>query len=196
MVEARRVFRAGKTPASLWNVANLITFLRIICTPFFIYLLVSEPADSTSGARWLALVLFVLSTVSDGIDGYLARSRNLGTSLGVLLDPIADKVVIGGALIALSVTDELPWWITVVVLVREIGITVYRMSIVHREIHAASWGGKVKTTVQSVAVAFAIAPFPAILGGWFNWVNISLMAAAVVLTITTGVEYLWKATRR
>lgn len=196
MVEARRVFRAGKTPASLWNVANLITFLRIICTPFFIYLLVSEPADSTSGARWLALVLFVLSTVSDGIDGYLARSRNLGTSLGVLLDPIADKVVIGGALIALSVTDELPWWITVVVLVREIGITVYRMSIVHREIHAASWGGKVKTTVQSVAVAFAIAPFPAILGGWFNWVNIALMAAAVVLTITTGVEYLWKATRR
>ena len=196
MVEARRVFRAGKTPASLWNVANLITFLRIICTPFFIYLLVSEPADSTSGARWLALVLFVLSTVSDGIDGYLARSRNLGTSLGVLLDPIADKVVIGGALIALSVTDELPWWITVVVLVREIGITVYRMSIVHREIHAASWGGKVKTTVQSVAVAFAIAPFPAILGGWFNWVNIALMAAAVGLTITTGVEYLWKATRR
>jgi CDP-diacylglycerol--glycerol-3-phosphate 3-phosphatidyltransferase len=144
----------------------------------------------------LALVLFVLSTVSDGIDGYLARSRNLGTSLGVLLDPIADKVVIGGALIALSVTEELPWWITVVVLLREIGITIYRMAIVHREIHAASWGGKVKTTVQSIAVAFAIAPFPAILGGWFNWVNISLMAAAVVLTIMTGVEYLWKATRR
>lgn len=196
MVEARRVFRAGQTPASLWNIANLITFLRIICTPFFFYLLVAEPTGSTSGSRWLALVLFVLSTVSDGIDGYLARSRNLGTSLGVLLDPIADKVVIGGALIALSVTGELPWWITVVVLLREVGITVYRMAIVHREIHAASWGGKVKTTVQSVAVAFAIAPFPALLGEWFNWVNLVLMVLAVALTVSTGIEYLWKATRR
>jgi CDP-diacylglycerol--glycerol-3-phosphate 3-phosphatidyltransferase len=69
------------------------------------------------------------------------------------------------------------------------------MLIVHREIHAASWGGKVKTTAQSIAVSFALAPFPALLGDWMNWVNGGLMAAALALTVWTGLEYVWKAIR-
>ena len=192
MAETRRVIRAGDAPASLWNIANLITVARILCAPLFVWLVLVDP---TGPLRWLALVLFVAATASDGIDGYLARSRNLGTSLGVLLDPIADKVLIGAALVVLSAVGEIPWWVTILVLVREIGITVYRMLIVHREIHAASWGGKVKTTAQSIAASFALAPFPVLLGDWMNYVNGALMWAAVALTVWTGLEYVWKAIR-
>ena len=192
MAESRRVARAGDAPASLWNIANLVTVARILCAPIFVWLILMDP---NGPLRWVALALFVFGTASDGIDGYLARSRNLGTSLGVLLDPIADKVLIGAALVVLSMVGELPWWVTIVVLVREVGITVYRMLIVHREIHAASWGGKVKTTAQSIAASFALAPFPALLGDWMNWVNAALMTVALALTVWTGLEYAWKAIR-
>ena len=192
MAETRRVVRAGDTAVAPWNIANLVTVARILLAPLFVWLILIDP---NGPLRWLALVLFVVGTASDGIDGYLARSRNLGTSLGVLLDPIADKVLIGAGLVVLSMVGELPWWVTIVVLVREFGITIYRMLIVHREIHAASWGGKVKTTAQSIAVSFALAPFPALLGDWMNWFNGVLMVAAVALTVWTGLEYVWKAIR-
>ena len=192
MAETRRVVRAGDTAVAPWNIANLVTVARILLAPLFVWFILIDP---NGPLRWLALVLFVVGTASDGIDGYLARSRNLGTSLGVLLDPIADKVLIGAGLVVLSMVGELPWWVTIVVLVREFGITIYRMLIVHREIHAASWGGKVKTTAQSIAVSFALAPFPALLGDWMNWFNGVLMVAAVALTVWTGLEYVWKAIR-
>lgn len=192
MAEPRRVVRAGDGPAAPWNIANIITVVRILFAPVFVWLILIDPLGPL---RWVALTLFVVGTVSDGLDGYLARSRNLGTSLGVLLDPIADKVLIGAGLVVLSLVGEMPWWVTIVVLVREFGITVYRMLIVHREIHAASWGGKVKTTAQSIAVSFALAPFPALLGDWMNYVNGALMWAAVALTVWTGLEYVWKAIR-
>jgi CDP-diacylglycerol--glycerol-3-phosphate 3-phosphatidyltransferase len=192
VAETRRVVRAGDTAVAPWNIANLVTVARILLAPLFVWFILIDP---NGPLRWLALVLFVVGTASDGIDGYLARSRNLGTSLGVLLDPIADKVLIGAGLVVLSMVGELPWWVTIVVLVREFGITIYRMLIVHREIHAASWGGKVKTTAQSIAVSFALAPFPALLGDWMNWFNGVLMVAAVALTVWTGLEYVWKAIR-
>ena len=192
MAETRRVVRAGDAPVAPWNIANLITVARILCAPLFVWLVLMDPKGPL---RWVALALFVFGTASDGLDGYLARSRNLGTSLGVLLDPIADKVLIGAGLVVLSMVGELPWWVTIVVLVREFGITLYRMLIAHREIHAASWGGKVKTTAQAIAVSFALAPFPALLGDWMNWFNATLMVAAVALTVWTGIEYVWKAIR-
>ena len=192
MTESRRVARPGDSPVSPWNVANIITIGRILFAPIFVWLIAMDP---TGPWRWLALVLFIAATALDGLDGYLARSRNLGTPLGVLLDPIADKVLIGAGLIVLSAINELPWWITVLILVREFGITVYRMAIVHREVHGASWLGKTKTFVQSFAVAFAIAPFAPLIGDWINWVNITLMVAAVVLTVWSGIEYVWKAIR-
>ncbi len=192
MAETRRVVRAGDAPVAPWNIANLITVARILCAPLFVWLVLMDPHGPL---RWVALALFVFGTASDGLDGYLARSRNLGTSLGVLLDPIADKVLIGAGLVVLSMVGELPWWVTIVVLVREFGITLYRMLIAHREIHAASWGGKVKTTAQAIAVSFALAPFPALLGDWMNWFNAALMVAAVALTVWTGIEYVWKAIR-
>ena len=192
MNEKRRVVRAGDSPASTWNIANIITIGRILFAPVFVWLILMDPS---SPWRWLALVLFIAGTSLDGLDGFLARSRNLGTPLGVLLDPIADKLLIGAGLVVLSVVGELPWWVTVVILVREFGITVYRMAIVHREVHGASWLGKTKTFVQSFAVAFAIAPFAPIVGDWINWLNISLMTAALVLTVWSGIEYVWKAIR-
>lgn len=192
MTQARRIVRVGDSPAALWNIANIITIVRILFAPMFVWLILIDPVGPL---RWVALTLFVVGTVSDGLDGYLARSRNLGTDLGVLLDPIADKVLIGAGLVVLSMVGEMPWWVTIVVLVREFGITLYRMVIVHREIHAASWGGKVKTTAQSIAVSFALAPFPALLGDWMNYVNGALMWAAVALTVWTGLEYVWKAIR-
>ena len=192
MTESRRVARPGDSPVSPWNVANLITIGRILFAPIFVGLILMDPAGPW---RWLALVLFIASVSLDGLDGYLARSRNLGTPLGVILDPIADKLLIGAGLIVLSVINELPWWVTILILVREFGITIYRMAIVHREVHGASWLGKTKTFVQSFAVAFAIAPFAPLIGDWINWVNISIMVAAVVLTVWSGIEYLWKAVR-
>ena len=192
MNEKRRVVRAGDSPASTWNIANIITIGRILFAPVFVWLILMDPS---SPWRWLALVLFIAATALDGLDGFLARSRNLGTPLGVLLDPIADKLLIGAGLVVLSSVGELPWWVTIVILVREFGITVYRMAIVHREVHGASWLGKTKTFVQSFAVAFAIAPFAPIVGDWINWLNISLMSAALVLTVWSGIEYVWKAIR-
>jgi CDP-diacylglycerol--glycerol-3-phosphate 3-phosphatidyltransferase len=186
------VARPGDSLVSNWNIANLITIGRILFAPIFVWLIVIDPSGPW---RWLALVLFIAATALDGLDGYLARSRNLGTPLGVLLDPIADKVLIGSGLVVLSVIGELPWWVTIVILVREFGITVYRMVIVHREVHGASWLGKTKTFVQSFAVAFAMAPFAPLIGDWINWVNITLMASAFVLTVWSGIEYVWKAIR-
>jgi len=192
VAESRRVLRAGDSPVSAWNIANIVTVGRISVAPVFVWLLVDDPAGPW---RWLALVLFILGVSLDGLDGYLARSRNLGTPLGVLLDPIADKLLIGAGLIALSVVGELPWWVTILILVREFGITVYRMAIVHREVLGASWLGKTKTFVQSFAVAFAFAPFAPILGDWTIWINVTLMTAAVILTVWSGIEYLWNAWR-
>jgi CDP-diacylglycerol--glycerol-3-phosphate 3-phosphatidyltransferase len=192
VTESRRVARPGDSLVSNWNIANLITIGRILFAPIFVWLIVIDPSGPW---RWLALVLFIAATALDGLDGYLARSRNLGTPLGVLLDPIADKVLIGSGLVVLSLIGELPWWVTIVILVREFGITVYRMVIVHREVHGASWLGKTKTFVQSFAVAFAMAPFAPLIGDWINWVNITLMASAFVLTVWSGIEYVWKAIR-
>jgi CDP-diacylglycerol--glycerol-3-phosphate 3-phosphatidyltransferase len=192
VTESRRVARPGDSLVSNWNIANLITIGRILFAPIFVWLIVMDPSGPW---RWLALVLFIAATALDGLDGYLARSRNLGTPLGVLLDPIADKVLIGSGLVVLSLIGELPWWVTIVILVREFGITVYRMVIVHREVHGASWLGKTKTFVQSFAVAFAMAPFAPLVGDWVNWVNITLMASAFVLTVWSGIEYVWKAIR-
>lgn len=193
MSESRRVARNGDAPVSLWNVANLITFGRILAAPIFVWLILSDPAGPL---RWVALVFFIAGVALDGVDGHLARSRNLGTPLGVLMDPIADKILIGAGLIMLSVIDELPWWVTIVILVREFGITIYRMVIVHREVHGASWLGKTKTFVQSFAVAFAIAPFAPLVGQWIELWNSFLMISALVLTVWSGIEYLWKAVRQ
>ena len=183
------MLRAGDGPVSTWSVPNLISFGRIVLVPVFVVVLLVG-AQSVTG-RWIAAALFVVAIATDAVDGHLARSRNLITDLGKILDPIADKALTGAALVVLSVLGELPWWVTVPILVREIGITVWRFVVLSKgRVVPASKGGKTKTVLQSVAIALALAPLPALLGPWMHVVNTVVMAAAFVVTIVTGVQYL------
>lgn len=173
---------------SNWNAPNVITGVRILATPFFIWMLLAD--DGRMGPlRWAAAVFFVLAIATDAWDGHIARSRGLITDLGKLLDPIADKFLTGGALVGLSILGELPWWVTIVVLVREVGITIHRLFEARSVVLAAAWMGKLKTVAQAVAISLALFPFPTILGDWVHWVNGATMSIAVALTIASGIDY-------
>lgn len=139
--------------------------------------------------RMVALVLLVLAASTDGIDGAIARKRNLVTNLGKILDPIADKALLSGALIVLSIQGAVPWWATILILVREFGITVYRLVIAKKRVIAASGGGKFKTVIQIIGVSMAVAPFD-FLGSWWGWLTQSVILFAVVITWYTGIQYL------
>ncbi len=177
-----------------WNLPNLITVVRILLAPVFIWLLLAD-AGQDGALRWAAAVLFILAIATDGIDGAIARRNNQVTDLGKLLDPIADKVLTGGALVSLSILGELWWWVTIVILVREIGITVFRFVMLKDRVIPASRGGKLKTVLQSVAISLALVPLWLLLGDWVHWVNWAVMAAALVATVITGVDYLLAARR-
>lgn len=187
-----RVVAIGDTPASWGNIANIVTVIRILLAPVFIVLLLTDGGHD-GYVRYIAAVLFVLAITTDSVDGLLARQRNLVTDLGKLIDPIADKVLTGGALVGLSILGEIPWWITIVILVREIGITVFRFIALRDRVIAASWLGKLKTVAQAVAISFALFPFWQLVGSWVNWVNAVLIVLALVLTVVSGIEYLWQA---
>lgn len=190
-----RIVSRGDTPASVANIANIITAVRILLVPVFVIVLAADNHE-LGALRWVATVLFVVTIATDALDGYLARSRNLVSNVGIILDPIADKALTGAALVMLSVLAELPWWITIVILVREIGITVFRFAVLSKSVIPASRGGKLKTVMQSVAITLALAPFPALLGDWVNWLNIATMTIVVLLTVATGIDYLWQAWRK
>ncbi|WP_428834455.1 CDP-diacylglycerol--glycerol-3-phosphate 3-phosphatidyltransferase [Parafrigoribacterium mesophilum] len=189
-----RVARAGDTPASNGNVANIITVVRILLAPLFIWMLLAD-AGELGLLRYLAAALFIVAIVTDSVDGRLARRQNLVTNVGKLLDPIADKVLTGGALVALSLLGELWWWVTIVILVRELGITAFRFAVLRNRVVAASPGGKLKTVVQAVAISLYLVPLWVFLGDWMHWVNGVVMGAALVLTVLTGIDYLVKAYR-
>ena len=187
-----RVARSGDTPASSANIANIITVIRIFMAPAFVWLLLAD--EGQMGAlRLVAALLFIVAILTDSVDGILARRQNLITDLGKILDPIADKVLIGGALVALSILGEVPWWVTIVILVREIGITVFRFVVIRSRVIAASRGGKLKTVLQAVTLSMFLLPLVPILGGWILVVDGILMAATVIVTTLTGADYLLKA---
>lgn len=187
-----RILRTGDSPASIANIANIITVVRILLAPVFIWLLLLDNGE-LGPIRIAAAVLFVVSIVTDSLDGYLARSRNLVTDLGKILDPIADKVLIGGALVALSILGELWWWVTILILVREFGITIFRFIALRDRVIPASRGGKAKTIAQAVAVSLFLFPLWLVLGEWVHWVNWVAMGIAFALTIFSGIDYLVKA---
>ena len=186
---------AGETPASSGNLANIITVVRILLAPVFVVLLVLD-GGADGPLRIAAAALFIVAIATDGVDGMLARRRNLVTDLGILLDPIADKLLTGAALVMLAVLAELPWWVVVVILVREWGITLYRFMVLRDRVVPASRGGKLKTVVQAVAISFALVPFWQWFGEWVHVVNTVLMSAALVLTVVTGIDYLVQAWRQ
>ncbi|MGP3535215.1 CDP-diacylglycerol--glycerol-3-phosphate 3-phosphatidyltransferase [Microbacterium sp. RD1] len=172
---------------------NAITIVRILCAPVFLWMLLAD-AGTDGPLRWWAAVLFIVAIATDGVDGYLARRYEIVTDLGKLLDPIADKALTGVAFVGLSILGELPWWVTIVVLVREIGITVYRFVVVSDHVLAAAWMGKLKTVAQAVALSLALAPLASLVDspvwdGAVWWVNVVTMTAAVLLTIASGIDY-------
>lgn len=189
-----RFVRKGDTPASNANLANVITVVRILLAPLFFWLLFLD--DGQYGPiRYAAAALFVIAIATDSVDGILARRQNLVTDLGKILDPIADKLLTVGALVCLSLLNELAWWVTIVILVRELGITAYRMAVLANQVIPASRGGKLKTILQAVAIAFFLTPLWTFLGDWMHWVNGVLMTAAVIATLLSGLDYLLKAWR-
>ena len=172
------------------NLANSLTLLRILIVPFFVYALF-HPAGTSLFWRYLATALFALASYTDRVDGQLARNRNTVTDFGTFLDPIADKALIGSALIGLSHLGQVAWWVTVVILVREFGVTLLRLVVLRRGVIPASRGGKAKTLIQGFAIFFYLWPLPVAV----NPARIGLMAVAVVITVLTGLDYLKNAIR-
>lgn len=179
---------------SPWNLPNAITVVRILFAPVFLVLMLMD-AGADGPARWWAGVLFIVGIATDGIDGHIARSRNQVTDFGKLMDPIADKILTGAALVGLSILGELWWWVTIVILVREWGITVMRFRLLADRVIAASMAGKVKTVAQSVAISLALLPLWLVFGDWMHAVNAVAMAIALVLTVYSGVTYLIDAVK-
>jgi CDP-diacylglycerol--glycerol-3-phosphate 3-phosphatidyltransferase len=174
---------------SNWNVANGLTALRFVLVPLFGWLLLA--GDGRGGWRLAAAGAFIAAIITDRLDGELARRHGLVTDVGKIADPIADKALIGTALVALSLLGELSWWVTVVVLVRELLITGLRFVVIRRAVLPAGRGGKAKTALQALAITLYLLPLP----GWGPRVAMVVMAAAVALTVVTGLDYLVKLVR-
>ena len=174
--------------AGLVNVANVLTVVRILLVPVFVVCLFA------GGTAWrlVALAAFCVASLTDLLDGRLARSRGLVTDFGKIADPIADKALTGAAQISLSVLGELSWWVTALILIREFGVTALRFAVIRRGVIAASPGGKLKTLLQVIAICLYV--LPASLSPP-DVVKQVVMAAAVVVTLVTGADYVVRAVR-
>ncbi|WP_420838010.1 CDP-diacylglycerol--glycerol-3-phosphate 3-phosphatidyltransferase [Antrihabitans stalactiti] len=174
----------------LLNIANVLTTARIAIVPVFLWALF-EDGGHNAGWRITAFVLFAIAAVTDRVDGQLARRYGLVTDFGKLADPIADKALIGAALIGLSMLGDLSWWVTLIIAVRELGITALRFSVLRHGVIPASRGGKLKTLVQTFAIGFYVLPLPSSL----SFLCAALMGVAVLLTVVTGLDYVIQAVR-
>ncbi|MDQ3484599.1 MAG: CDP-diacylglycerol--glycerol-3-phosphate 3-phosphatidyltransferase [Actinomycetota bacterium] len=198
--------KTGATPAtgrvapSNWNLPNALTALRILLVPLLGWLLLADDGNDTELRIW-AFVVFLAAILTDKIDGEVARRRNLVTEFGKLMDPIADKALTGMAFVGLSIIGELWWWVTILVLAREWGITLMRFWVIRYGVMPASRGGKIKTTLQAVALCGFILPLLQLdgalgdIGHVLWWVAVAIMAAAVAVTILTGLDYVREATK-
>jgi CDP-diacylglycerol--glycerol-3-phosphate 3-phosphatidyltransferase len=172
------------------NSANVLTCLRLALVPAFLFALFAADGHQPSW-RVAAFVIFSIAVITDRIDGALARGYGMVTWFGTLADPIADKTLVGAALVGLSVLGDLPWWVTVLIVAREVGITVLRFAVLRRGIIAASRGAKLKTLVQALAIGLFVLPLS---GPWLTmaW---AVMVIAIVLTVATAVDYALSAVR-
>ena len=180
------------TKPSNWNVPNVLTAVRMVLVPVFAWVLLAYPQDPTM--RWVATAIFVIAIATDAIDGNIARKYNLVTDFGKLWDPIADKALTGMAFVGLSILGELPWWITIIILVREWGITILRWAIMKYGVMAANRGGKLKTVMQSVALIMFLPGLQFMPAAW-DWIAWAAMIICFILTVLTGLDYLREANR-
>jgi len=167
---------------------NLITSLRLALVPLVLWLLLEFWDDSV--IRFIAMVILIIAASTDGLDGSIARRRGLITNLGKILDPIADKALLGGTLIVLSMLGAVSWFATGLILFRELGITLFRLVVIRRRVIAADGSGKFKTVMQIIAVCLVIAPF-GFLGDWYGWLTNIVLWFTVAITLWSGALYLW-----
>jgi CDP-diacylglycerol---glycerol-3-phosphate 3-phosphatidyltransferase len=184
------VNRAASRPVPLVNAANALTASRLVLVPVFVALAIVS-AMIHPGWRAAACLVFLVASLTDFVDGWIARRYGLVTSFGKVADPIADKALTGTALVLLSAYGLLPWWVTVLILAREFGVTAMRFWVIRQGVIAASRGGKLKTGLQIAAIAWYLWPFPEPLDLAAPW----LMGAAVVVTLATGLDYAARAVR-
>jgi CDP-diacylglycerol---glycerol-3-phosphate 3-phosphatidyltransferase len=170
---------------SLYNIANWLTVIRIALVP----VVVAGLLAGGTGWRLVALAAFGVASVTDLLDGRLARSRGLVTDFGKIADPVADKALTGAALICLSALGELSWWVTAVIMAREVGVTLLRFWVIRKGVIAASSGGKLKTVLQILAICLYMLP-------WGNTIaRDAVMGVAVAVTVVTGFDYVRRAMR-
>nr|WP_281401006.1 CDP-diacylglycerol--glycerol-3-phosphate 3-phosphatidyltransferase [Amycolatopsis umgeniensis] len=172
------------------NLANLLTMSRLVLVPLFVMALFTGDGTDTFW-RAIATALFAIASFTDQVDGWVARKYGLITDFGKIADPIADKALIGAALIGLSVLGELGWWVTIVIAIREIGVTLLRFWVIRHGVIPASRGGKAKTLAQIAAITAYLLPLP-VAAEPVRWI---LMGLALVLTVVTGLDYVVRAVR-
>jgi CDP-diacylglycerol---glycerol-3-phosphate 3-phosphatidyltransferase len=180
------------SPPGLVNVANVLTIARLALVPVFVILLLQAGLPGSTGWRLAALAAFAVASVTDWYDGKLARSRGLVTDFGKIADPIADKALTGAALITLTALGGLPWWVTALIMIREVGVTALRFAVLRRGVIAASAGGKLKTVLQIAAICLYLLPSalsPPVI------IEQVVMGAALVVTLVTGADYVVRAAR-
>lgn len=174
-------------PVAVLNIANILTILRLALVPVFVGFLFAGPDGH--GWRYAAFGAYAVAAVTDQIDGSIARRRGLITDFGILVDPIADKALTGAALVSLSILGELPWAVTVVVAVREIGVTLLRLWVIRFGVIAASRGGKAKTLLLNISLGLYVLPLTGIAASG----RAAILAAGVVVAVVTGVDYVYRA---
>jgi len=176
---------ATSAQPGLVNVANGLTVARLVLVPVFVWFLL----DGGTAGRTIAFVAFAVASVTDLLDGELARRRGLITDFGKIADPIADKALTGSALITLSYLGELAWWVTAVIVVRELAVTGLRFWVIRHGVIAASRGGKIKTMLQILAISLYVLPIH------LTVLREVVMGVAVAVTVVTGGDYVARAIR-
>jgi len=176
------------------NIPNSITLVRIGLVPVVVFLLLMG-AEGNTWQRWLALFLFILAISTDGLDGSIARKTNKVTNLGKILDPIADKALIGGLLLTLSYLGEIAWWMTIVILARELAVTLYRILVAKKRVISASQSGKLKTIFQAIAIGIVLGPIEIWFPLWVYLEQVSLWVA-LALTVVSGIRFFMAAGKK
>ena len=179
----------------VWNVPNILTMVRVAFVPVFVVLL----WQYTTVTRVVACAVFLVAAYTDRLDGQIARRRGLVTNFGKIADPIADKLLVGSAIILLSMLGDMPWWATITIIVRELGVTVLRFFMVRRAVMAASNGGKLKTVLQIIFISIMVFPWAGLFGGpfggWIQTLGFVIMLVAVAVTVLTSLDYVRSAIR-
>jgi len=185
--------QAAARPSNV-NLPNILTTVRIALVPFFGVALLMDGGESIPW-RLTAFVIFVVAMITDKIDGDIARSRGLVTNFGKIADPIADKAMTGMAFVGLSIVGDIWWWVTIVVLLREWSVTLLRLSILKKVVVAAAQSGKIKTTLQVVALTGLSLPLRQLhpplddIGTVLFYINEVVLAGAVAMTLWSGYEF-------